>query len=276
MPRRKSSVVGREFGEGVRRAIELTGMTHRQIAAEIGWDEAKLSDMVRGKGGVTQADLERLLGYCRVQPLEVQRLIALFHETRENGYLKIPDDGPPDQVPELLKQERLASKITVWSMNLVPGHLQTADYMRAVIEGAVRTKSVDYESVIAAKLERSKLFHWSRTFVFYIHEQALRLQVGGPDVMKDQYIHLMGMAQRDYINLKVVPSAIGAHAGTSGSFLQLSYEKFEPVVFLEGETSGLFLEDAKSLAAYSSVLKRLDAQALDPEQSRELINSILI
>jgi transcriptional regulator with XRE-family HTH domain len=274
MPRRKSSVVGREFGDAVRNIIEQTGLTHRKLAEELGWDEAKLSDLVRGKGGVSEADLERLLGYCRVKPLEAQYLLGLFRETRESGYLKLPD-GPPDQLPSLLTQERLANEITVWSMNLVPGHLQTADYMRAVIEGAVRTKSVDYEKVIAAKLERRKLFHWSRTFAFYIHEQALRLQVGGPDVMKDQYLHLMAMAQRDYITLKVLPSAIGAHAGTSGSFLRLGYEKFEPVIFLEGETSGLFLEDTKSLAAYTSVLKRLDAQALDPEQSRELINDIL-
>lgn len=275
MPRRKSSVVGREFGEGLRKAIEQTGLTHRKLAEELGWDEAKLSDLVRGKGGVDEGDLKHLLGFCRVKPAEARHLIALFRETRESGYLKIPEDGPPDQVPLLLNQERLANEITVWSANLIPGHLQTSDYMRAVIGGAAR-KAVNYETVIAAKLERRNLFHWSRTFVFYIHEQALRLPVGGPDVMKDQYIHLLMMAQRSYITLRVVPTAIGAHAGTSGSFLQLGYEKFEPVIFIEGETSGLFLEDAKSLAVYSSLLKLLDGQALNPEDSKELITGILI
>lgn len=276
MPRRKSSVVGREFGEGVRRAIEQPQLTHRKLAEELGWDEAKLSDLVRGKGGVDEGDLKQLLGYCRVPPDEVRYLLALFRETRESGYLKIPEDGPPDQVPVLLNQERIADEITVWSANLIPGHLQTPDYMRAVIEGEARNKSIDYEKVIAAKLERRKLFHPSRTFVFYIHEQALRLPVGGLDVMKDQYIHLLTMAQRTYITLRVVPTAIGAHAGTSGSFIRLGYEKFEPVIFIEGKTSGLFLEDTRSLATYSSVLKLLDAQALDPEESKELITSVLI
>jgi hypothetical protein len=275
MPRRKSSVVGREFGEGVRHAIEQTRLTHRKLAEELDWDESKLSDLVRGKGGVTEGDVKQLLGYCRVKPDEMRHLLTLFHETRESGYLKIPDDGPPDQVPVLLNQEVLANEITVWSANLIPGHLQTTDYMRAVIDGAAR-KSIDYEKVIAAKLERRKLFHWSRTFVFFIHEQALRLPVGGTDVMKDQYIHLLTMAQRPYISLRIVPTAIGAHAGTSGSFLQLGYEKFEPVIFIEGKTSGLFLEDTRSLATYASVLKLLDDQALDPEESKELITSILI
>lgn len=40
-----------------------------------------------------------------------------------------------------------------------------------------------------------------------------------------------------------MPTAIGAHAGLGGSFMQLDYEKFEPVVYLEGENSSLFLED---------------------------------
>ncbi|GLY48281.1 transcriptional regulator [Lentzea sp. NBRC 102530] len=268
-------MVGREFGDAMREIINQTGMTHRELAGRIGWDESKLSDMVRGKGGVTETDVIQLLSYCQVKPDVLQHMLALHRKTRELGYLKLPD-GPPDQVPTLLTQERLANDIAVWSMNLVPGHLQIADYMQAVIDGEARRESVDYEKVIAAKLERRNLFHWSRTFVFYVHEQALRLPVGGPDVMKDQYLHILAMTQRNYITVRVVPTAIGAHAGLSGSFLRLSYEKFEPVIFLEGKNSGLFLDDPKSLAVYASVLKMLDAQALDPGQSWELINSLLI
>jgi predicted XRE-type DNA-binding protein len=276
MPRRNSSVVGREFGNGVRDAIKQTQMTHRKIAEMLDWDESKLSDLIRGKGGVTEAEVLQLLAFCRVPPAEVRHLLALFRETRETGYLKIPEDGVPDLVRSLVEQERLANVITVWSMNLVPGRLQTVDYMRAVVAGSARAESVDYEEVIAAKMKRRELFHWSREFVFYIHEQALRLPVGSPDVMKDQLIHLLAMAQRSYVAVRVVPIAVGAHAGLGGSFMHLSYEKFEPVVYLEGENSSLFLEDKGSLATYTKVLKLLDRQALDGEESKGLINSILI
>jgi transcriptional regulator with XRE-family HTH domain len=276
MPRRKSSVVGREFGEGVRNAIQQTGLTHRKIAEELGWDEAKLSDLVRGKGGVDEGDLKQLLGFCRVKPSDTHHLVALFNESRENGYLQIRESELPNSMRSLIEQERLANKIVVWSMNLIPGRLQTADYMRGLVQDAVRTESVDYEEVIAAKLARRDLFHWSREFVFYVHEQALHLPVGGPDVMKDQLLHVLAMAQRSYITVRIVPTAIGAHAGVSGSFMQLQYAKFEPVVYLEGENSSLFLEDKASLATYAEVLKLIDRQALDAEQSKELITSILI
>lgn len=275
MPKRQSSVVGREFGEGVRRAIEQTGLTHRKLAEELGWDESKLSDLVRGKGGVDEADLMQLLGYCRVKPAEIRHLLALFRETREIGYLHIPEDGLPDQVRILIDQERLANEITVWSMNLIPGHLQTTDYIRALIEGGTRDESLDYEEVISAKLRRRELFHWSRTFVYFIHEQALHLPVGGPEVMKDQYIHLLGMAERSYVTVRVVPTAIGAHAGIYGSFLQLGYEKYDPVIFIESRNSSLFLEDKRSLAIYAKTLKLLDRQALSAEDSKGLITSFL-
>jgi len=275
MPKRNSSVVGREFGNGVRAAIEQTGLTQRQLAELLDWQEAKISDLVQGKGGVTETDLVRLLSYCRVPAAEVERLVALFRETREKGWLLFPEDGVPDQVHSLISQERLASKITVWSMNLVPGHLQIAGYIRAASEKSAKIQPADIDALIRAKLDRQAILKPGREFAFYVHEQALRLPVGGLNVMRAQLNHIMVMSVRRYISFRIVPIAIGAHAGLSGSFTQLSYEKFEPVVFIESENSGLFLEDRSSLASYAEVLKRLDQDALDAEESRRLITTLL-
>ncbi|MFI6100910.1 hypothetical protein ACIA8G_35620 [Lentzea sp. NPDC051213] len=46
MPKRTSSVVGRSFGDGVRDAIGRAGMTQRRLAELLGWEEAKVSDLV--------------------------------------------------------------------------------------------------------------------------------------------------------------------------------------------------------------------------------------
>lgn len=276
MPKRKSTLVGREFGKRIRDIIEQTKLTHRKLAEAVGWDEAKLSDLIHGKGGVTEPELMLLLGYLRTNPAETRSLVELYRETRLNGYLQIPEDGIPDQVRILIEQELLANAITAWSAMLIPGHLQTTDYMRALVEKGTTNKEVDYEDVIQARIERRRLFHYSRKFVFYIHESALRLPVGSPAVMKDQLIHLLGVAERSYVSVRVVPTALGGHAGASGSFVQLRYEKFDPVIFIESKTCCLFLDDRASLDTYASVLKLLDAQALDEQESKELINSILI
>jgi predicted XRE-type DNA-binding protein len=275
MPKRNSSVVGREFGAGVRYAIEQSGLTQRQLAELLDWQGAKISDLVQGKGGVSEVDLVRLLSYCRAPAADVEYLLALFRESREKGWLLFPEDGVPEQVHSLISHERLASKITVWSMNLVPGHLQIAGYIRAATEKSVGVKPADVDALIRARLDRQAILKPGREFVYYVHEQALRLPVGGLDVMRSQLNHINVMLVRRYISFRIVPIAIGAHAGMAGSFVHLSYDKYEPVVFIESQNSGLFLEDKGSIATYAELLKRLDQEALDAEQSRRLITSLL-
>lgn len=275
MPKRNSSVVGREFGNGVRDAIEQSGMTQRRLAELLDWQEAKVSDLVQGKGGVDEVDLVRLLSYCRAPHADVEHMLTLFRESREKGWLLFPEDGVPDQVHSLISQERLASKITVWSMNLVPGHLQIAGYIRAATEKSAGVKPADIDPLIRAKLDRQSILRPGREFVFFVHEQALRLPVGGREVMRAQLNHIHVMLVRQYITFRIVPIEIGAHAGMAGSFVQLSYDKYEPVIFIESQNSGLFLEDKGSLASYADVLKRLEQDALGAEQSGRLIYSML-
>jgi transcriptional regulator with XRE-family HTH domain len=268
MPKRFSSVVGRSFGDGVRDAIQAAGLTQRKVAELLDWEEAKVSDLVRGKGGVTEVELAMLLGLCGVKPDEARRLFALYNESREKGYLEFAEDGVLSPQPTLMEQERHANNLVVWSLNLIPGLLQIDAYVRAACERSVLgADPLVIESVIKTKLARQAVFHRSREFVFYIHEHALRLPVGGEEVMT--------MTVRPYLTVRIMPVAVGAHAGSAGSFTRLRYEKFEPVIFVEGGRTGLFLEDKASVTYYDAVIERLDQLALDEEESRALITSIV-
>jgi predicted XRE-type DNA-binding protein len=274
MPKRNSSVVGREFGQGVRDAIEQSGMTQRRLAELLDWQEAKISDLVQGKGGVNETELRELLAYCRVDRDEVRRLLRLFHESRERGYLQFIEGNTLVPLRNLIEQERLANKITTWSLTYVPGLLQIASYIRVLMENSSIIKPAAYYDLIRMKLDRQVIFDRSREFLFYVHENALRLPVGGPNIMQAQLLHILTMNVRPYITIRVVPAAIGAHAGAAGSFVKLEYHKFEPAIWIESLRTGLFLEDKESLDDYDGVLKLLDKQALDEEESRNLISSI--
>lgn len=276
MPKRFSSVVGRSFGDGVRDAIQSTGMTQRRIAELLDWEEAKVSDLVKGKGGVTEVEVGTLLGLCQAEPVELRRLLALFRETREKGYLQFNDeDGVPNQLRTLITQERLATTIFVWAMNLVPGLLQLPQYSFEVVRAVPTIAPEQVGEIVAAREERRSIFHRTREFTFYVHEQALRLQVGSAQLMIAQLEELLLMSTRPYVSVRVVPLSIGVHAGLAGSFTKLGFEKLEPVVFVETHNLNLFLEDKGSIGVYDEVLKALAAQALDEEQSRELITSLL-
>ncbi len=129
---------------------------------------------------------------------------------------------------------------------------------------------------MAARLARQSLFSRDRParFTFYLHEAALRLPVGGPAVMAEQLQHLRRMSMRSYLTLRVVPVALGAHAAMTGAFRLMEFAEFKPVVYLESETSSLFLEKPEEIQAYRRILEALADTALGEGQSRELIATL--
>jgi transcriptional regulator with XRE-family HTH domain len=274
MPKRSSSVVGREFGNGVRKAIELTGLTQRRLAELLGWQEAKISDLLAGKGGCNEVEVRELLAYCRTPVAERDHLLALF---RESGsvWLQMPEDGVPDQVRTLIEHEKEADEIVCWSMILVPGLLQIYEYVEAVTAKAQTVSADNMAATVAARAARGKILERSRKFTFFVHEQALRLPVGGLDVWRSQLVRLLQLSVRPYITIRIVPRAVGVHAGASGDFRLMRFPKYPPIVYVESLRCCLFFDDKETVDLYENVLKALAAVALDEAGSREVINSIL-
>ncbi|WP_281251726.1 DUF5753 domain-containing protein [Haloechinothrix alba] len=159
---------------------------------------------------------------------------------------------------------------------MVPGLLQTGAYARAVISRIANVPGSEVEDRVAARLGHQALFSRTRParFTFFVHESALRLPVGGPAVMSEQLHHLLRMSVRPYIALRVVPLDLGAHAGMAGSFKLLEFAEFEPVAYVDSETTSLFLEEPEEIAAYRNVLRALAGTALGEEQSREVIATL--
>lgn len=274
MPKRSSSVVGREFGNGVRAAVESTGLIQRRLAELLGWQEAKLSDMLAGKGGVNELEVATLLAYCRTPLEERERLQALF---RESGsfYAQFTDDGVPDQVRTLINQEQEAIEILDWSMILVPGLLQIFEYIQAVTAKAQTVSEENIPKTVAARAARAEILEYSRSFTFYIHEQALWLPVGGTEVWREQLAHLLRLSVRKYISIRIVPRSAGVHAGITGDFRLMKFAKYPPVVYIDSVRCSLFFDDKETVDTYENILKDLAGVALDEEESRAVINSIL-
>ena len=274
MPKRSSSVVGREFGGTIRAIIARTGLTHRKLAELLGWQEAKISDMTLGKGGVTEADVLLLLGYCRATVEEREHLLTLFRESG-NAWLQMPEDGVPDQVRTLIDQEQDADEITCWSMIIVPGLLQTPEYGYVVTEHSTVIKAEDVPKVAAARAARAEILEPGRKFTFFVHEQALLLQVGGPEVWREQLAHLLRMSVRSYISLRIIPRSAGMHAGACGDFRVMKFPKYPPVVYVDSVNSCLFFDDPDTVKVHEDILTALAAIALPEEESRAVIDNIL-
>jgi hypothetical protein len=268
-------VRGREFGAGVRAVVDATGMSHRAISDLLGWDPQKISDLLTGKGGVDEVDFARLLGVCRVPEEEFDHLMALLKVSREKGWWQHYRGVLPVKMRTLIEHETVASEIHSWHLTLVPGLLQIPDYIRPLFKVWPKIDAKDIELRVEARVARQRILEPERKFFFFVHEQALMLPVGGESVWRDQLHHLLRMSVRPYITIRVVPTRIGAHAGTMGEFSLMKFKKIPSVVYMDTMNSGLFMEDGASVDLYTDILKSLDDVALDQEESRRLITDIV-
>jgi transcriptional regulator with XRE-family HTH domain len=270
------TIRSRELGEGLRRAMERAGLNGAQAAHQLGLSPSWISRLLSGKRNVTPVQVAGFLALCRVTGTERDRLLALCDEQHIPGWFQQHGSRLPQQLVTLIDHETKAVAISQFQEPGVPGLLQTGDYARALLSRSGTVPADEVEDRVAARLARQSLFSRDQPahFTFYVHEFALRLPVGGPAVMLDQVEHLLRMSRRPFLTLRVVPAALGAHAGMAGAFTLLEFADFRPVIYLEHENSSLFLEQPVEIEAYQHILESLAETALGEEESRKLIATL--
>ena len=273
---REPTIRSRELGEGLHRAMRQAGLDQKDTAQKLGWSQSRVSRLLSGKRGGTEVDVSAFLAVVEVTGAERDRLLGICREQNIPGWLQQHGTRLPQQLRTVIDHENKAVTIDAFEPTLVPGLLQTTDYARALIRQAGTIPAGEIEDRVAARLGRQSLFGRERTarFTFFIHEFVLRLPVGGPAVMFEQLEHLLRRATRPYLTLRVVPAALGGHAAINGSFILMEFAEFRPVVYLESETSSLFLEKSEEIAAYRRILGLLAQTALSEGQSAELIATL--
>lgn len=276
MKDRDPTLRSRELGEGLRLAMEQAGLNGKQAARLLGWSPSWVSRLLSGKRTGSEADVAAFLGVCRVTGSERDRLLALCQEQNTPGWLQQYGSRLPKQLVTLIDHENKAETISDFQSTLVHGLLQTGDYAHAVISRNVNIAANEIDDRVAARLARQILFTRDQPahFAFYLHESVLRLPIGGPTVMADQLHHLLRMSARAHVVVRVVPAGLGAHAALSGPFTLMQFPDFKPVVFLDSETSSLFLERPEEITAYQRILDALAQTALGERESRELIATL--
>jgi hypothetical protein len=129
------------------------------------------------------------------------------------------------------------------------------------------------ERTLAARIARQRRLTAEEPLqlVAVIGEGALRLMVGGPDVMRTQLKHLINIAAEPGITLRVLPFASGTHAGMTGPFKILRFRDDRDVATVETRGGDVYLEDVEPFA---QALRRLSAAALPQRKSLAMIAAI--
>ncbi|MEV6549172.1 DUF5753 domain-containing protein, partial [Streptomyces sp. NPDC051597] len=97
------------------------------------------------------------------------------------------------------------------------------------------------------------------------------------DIMREQLEHLNALGAEPNVTVQVLPYTVGAHPGLSGRFSILGFADTSaaPVVYLEQFTSDLYLEKPADVRTYTAMYAHLQAQALDPDSTHQLITDTI-
>lgn len=267
------TVRSRQLGGELRKFRQRSRLTCEKAGLAVGMSTAKISRIETGKHSGTVADIALLLGLYRVPKAKQDELLDLCTGGNNRGWWQRHGSHLPNELKTLIGLENDATAIRTFQAMFVPGLLQTGEYMRAFMLGSGLVSEAEIEERVMVRLGRQAMLSRPRPpqFDVLIDEQALRRPVGGAQVMHEQLEHLRHKASREHISLRVVPTTVGAHAGMSGPFVLLEFDKVPPCAYLENETSSLFLEEESDIATYQVILAKLAEVALNPEESASLV-----
>jgi transcriptional regulator with XRE-family HTH domain len=208
-------------GAKLRRLRTDLGLSREEAAEAIRASEWKIHRLENGQVGFKERDLVDLLARYQVaDPDDVEELLAMAREANAPGWWQRYTDVLPQWFRAYVDLESAATLIRTYEGQLVPGLLQTDDYMRAVIHGAHLDESVEEVGRrVRLRMARQTLLtreHAPRLWAV-VDEAALRRPVGGREVMRGQVERLLDAAKLPNVTLQVLPFGAGAHPAMLGA-----------------------------------------------------------
>jgi transcriptional regulator with XRE-family HTH domain len=262
----------RELGAELRKRRLAAEVTVSQVSEDTGWHRTKIARVESGRYPTDPVEAILYLGACGVDRGQALDLLRLCREAEHSpGYWLSPQgEWLKGSLNSLIYHESTADGSVSYEPMVVPGLLQTSAYARVWISRSATHTSRSVDEALDIRMKRREILHRRRPakFVFYVHEQALRTQVGSAEVMHEQLLHLVLMAALGHVTLRVVPAA-DERAVFGGPFQLFEYRKGAPLVYLDGFLTGVFVEDRDVVRDYRQLLPELQAVALDEGQSRK-------
>ncbi|MET9804350.1 helix-turn-helix transcriptional regulator [Streptomyces sp. NPDC006368] len=172
--------------------------------------------------------------------------------------------------------EALATKICEFAPTVVPGLLQTAAYARTVTVAANPFVPEEYvDEKVTARLARARILADATRPEYWVtlHENVLRVPVGGPAAMAAQLEHVAALARERAVLVTMIPCTAGAHAAMDGSLRLMEFEDAPPTAYTETSFSGSLLDDPAVVKRAQRAYDLVRVAALSPEASLALIES---
>lgn len=275
------SVRRRSLGKRLRELRQGCGLTIADAAKAAGLNRVSIGRVETGRQAIlprTVRPLGRLYG---LSDDETETLVKMAEESNQPGWWTTYSGILPNYFEVFLGLEEDAYELRIFQQALVPGLLQTADYIRAITLAwhPDKTKTELDRSVELRAERHERVMGKSPTRLHVVlDEGAVRRMVGGAAVMRSQIEHLIEWAQLPYVSLYVLPFDAGAHSAMSNDFtlMSLSEETGDTdLAYVEQHHGASYEEDREDVAMYEDVFADLVDRALGREETIRFLGRLV-
>ncbi|MFF1683659.1 MULTISPECIES: helix-turn-helix domain-containing protein [unclassified Streptomyces] len=216
------------YGEWLKAQREAAGVTQQELATAAVMTRSHISHIEAGRRLPSKEDARRL-----DKALNTGNVLSSF--------LPDSDGAVAEHFESAHALEQQAVELREFALSFVPGILQTERYARAVLSPSyppVRGKECD--RLVVTRLERAKILEDPVSPVVWalLDEAVLGRPIGGSDVMAEQIMHIVRLAESGRIRVHVLPRSLGFHPLLESMLTLMWFDDQPPVAYSEGVRMG--------------------------------------
>lgn len=269
----------RRLAAELRRLRAAASLTREEVTERTGINGVTLYRIEKARARPQKRTLLALLELYAASDAQRADLLAVQSGSHDQGWLRPYHSELPEEYTAYIGFEAEARTVRNYESLFVPGLAQTERYARAVIKGVLPTASqIEVDQRVQARIERQAVLAKVSPLQLWaiMDEAAVRRLVGGREVMREQTQHLLQLADEPHVTLQLIPFGTGAHAGMTGSFVHMDFPDAQDpeLVYVDTPAGDLFLESETEIRRYKSMFEHLQAVALGPGESADLLASV--
>ncbi|MFJ2175132.1 MULTISPECIES: helix-turn-helix domain-containing protein [unclassified Streptomyces] len=273
-----ATVRQRRLGAELRRLRQQAELTTAQAGALDGSSQPRISSIESGRYAVG-ADRVRALArsYSCTDEAYIEALAEMTGGRTRGWWDEYRTLMPPGAL-DLAELEHHTTSMRTSAMGHIPGLLQTRAYAHAVISDVVPPFAPhEVEHRVSFRIKRQVAVYGEnpKPMTTVLHEVALHMGFGGPEVTRAQLMHLLEVSELEHITISVVPFGAGTFpsAGTGIYYMAGAVPALDTVQ-LDTDHGLTFLDAPPQLARYRIILDHIERCSLKPSESRDLIRRV--
>ncbi|MGW5722432.1 helix-turn-helix domain-containing protein [Amycolatopsis sp. NPDC003865] len=268
-----------ELALRLKRQRERLGIEVRAITDTLGFSRNYWSAIENERKILSPEALARVIDLFEFDDEEKAELLALRTAAKARGWWSSYTALFDSDVQRLFGLEHGASSIRDYESLLIPGLLQTADYIRAIMMPAVTLPQVEVDQRVEARLRRqARLTDSNDPFKLtaLISEAALRQQIGGRQVLKQQLVHLAEQIERhpEKLDVRVIPftaTACGLFGAATVHLIDFGNPRLPTLAWQETVTAWGVIDDKDQIRDLATTYKDAYEGALPRDRTLHLV-----